>query len=94
MNPSGVQGDLLKDRTGIAIIESPFDEKRADAYILNANGTMRFFIKLPEKYRNSIFLGVNYEYENLTFHIVSFYGQYRFNCDENHGKIENFVEER
>jgi hypothetical protein len=86
----------LSDMSGIAIVEMDNAQinKRANAYIVNADGDIRFDIKLPTWAANGIFYDVYYIGDDLCFFFYSDNYDYRMIIDTDSGIIKDILKSR
>jgi hypothetical protein len=90
----GIDGLALKDLSGIALIEAPYDLSRNRAYIVNADGSMRVQISKLTKFGEATFYDVIYIKNKLTFLAVVANRDFRIEVRESDGFILDALESR
>ncbi|WP_139133409.1 hypothetical protein [Pandoraea sp. ISTKB] len=85
----------LRDESGVAIIENPFDRCRNKAYVLNVDGTMRCALEKPfDVGSDAVFSDVYYVNEGLCFFLSGSSGDRRVEYDVATGTIVNSLQAR
>lgn len=87
----------LSDMSGIAVIEMERDQqgKSSCAYIINADGSLRFEIKLPElTLSNGKFYDVYYIGNDLCFFFYSDNEDFRMIYDSEKGIVKDILQSR
>jgi hypothetical protein len=85
---------LLKDKSGIAIVEVCSDKvNKNSAYVVNSDGTRRFSVQLPQKHINGQIYDVYY-IQNDLFFFFNDNDDYRVLVDENDGRVKNIMQTR
>lgn len=88
LKSSGVIAVPLTDFSGIAIVEGPFDAgPKNHAYIMNADGSVRFEIIKPSELYTSLFSDVYYVVGELCFFLSGSSGDFRLSVNEIDGTI-------
>ncbi len=86
---------LLNDETGIVVLGSVDEFGKNNALIINADGSTRFFLAIPEKIQYPIEIyDVYYELGILTAVVSAKYNMYAYVFDEQTGEILNVHETR
>jgi hypothetical protein len=93
-NQSGVDGRLLNDLSGIAVVEAPYDATGNRAYIVNADGSVRAEINSQTKFGHAIFYDVHYVNDTLAFLAVASGRDVRIDVSEIDGTLTGITETR
>lgn len=84
----GVLSMPLHDLSGVAIVEGPFETAPQNrAYVINADGSIRFEIMKPIEYNTSVFSDVYYTGGVLCFFLSGNLGDFRLSVNELDGTI-------
>lgn len=88
LKPWGVLAVPLNDFCSIAIVEGPFETgQKNHAYVMNANGSVRFEIDKPRELTTSSFYDVYYVASALCFFLSGSSGDFRLSINEIDGTI-------
>lgn len=86
--PWGVLAVPLNDFRSIAIVEGSFETgQKNHAYVMNANGSVRFEINKPSELTTSAFFDVYYISGELCFFLSGSSGDFRLSINEIDGRI-------
>lgn len=86
-NTAGICAVPLADSTGIAIVEAPYDRQANKARLLNADGSTRSNIRVPDAH-STMFYDVLYMNGVLTFLAATANGDIQVQVDERDGSIK------
>jgi hypothetical protein len=86
-NTAGVCAVPLADNTGIAIVEAPFDRGANKAGLLNADGSTRSILRVPNA-QSATFYDVLYMNGVLTFLAATSNGDIQVQVDEQDGSVK------
>jgi len=90
LKPWGVLAVPLNDFRSIAIVEGPFETgQKNHAYVMNADGSVRFEINKPSELNTSSFSDVYYVSSELCFFLSGSSGDFRLSINEIDGAICN-----
>jgi hypothetical protein len=88
LKPWGVLAVPLNDFRSIAIVEGPFETgQKNHAYVMNADGSVRFEINKPSELTTSSFSDVYYVSGELCFFLSGSSGDFRLSINEIDGTI-------
>ena len=88
LKPWGVLAVPLNDFCGIAIVEGPFETgQKNHAYVMNAEGSVRFEINKPSGLTTSSFSDVYYVSGELCFFLSGSSGDFRLSINKIDGTI-------
>lgn len=88
LKPWGVLAVPLNDCHGIAVVEGPFETgQKNHAYVMNADGSVRFEINKPRELTTSSFSDVYYVSSDLCFFLSGPSGDFRLSINEIDGTI-------
>ncbi|WP_316156541.1 hypothetical protein [Cupriavidus sp. BIC8F] len=94
MNSAGIDGIALRDLSGVAIIEAPYDHASNAGYIANADGSIRSRITVANDLESVMFYDVFYFNEILCFLASTARGDFRVEVDDSSGLVLRLVESR
>lgn len=84
----GVLAVPLNDFSGVAIVEGPFERGAQNrAYVMNADGSIRFEITKPTELSALVFSDVYYAGGELCFFLSGTSGDFRLSVNESDGTI-------